>query len=324
LITRRHLLALSAALSPWPLRAQQNSVTAWPDKTVKLVVGFPAGQGSDILARVYSEQLRKPLGQTVFIDNKPGAGATIAADIVAHAPPDGYTLLLTSSGPMSIAPHLYRNLGYDAMKDLDPIALVGSSPLMLLVRSDSPAKTLPELVSLSHQRAINCGSGGNGITNHLALEMFKIVSGADFLHVPYKGAAPALNDLLAGQIQTMFETTSAALSYVQSGKLRALAVTSPHRYPELPNIPTVAEFYQGFEAVTWAMFAAPNGTPAVITERLSSLLNKFMLDETVKKKLLSLGIDTTPDTSPAAAKSYAMSEYKKWGDIIARATIRLE
>ncbi|MDB5820819.1 MAG: tripartite tricarboxylate transporter substrate binding protein [Rhizobacter sp.] len=325
MITRRQWLATASALSvaPWATAADTPSTT-WPTRPVKLVLGFPPGQGSDVAARIYSDELQKATGQTFYIDNRPGAGATLAAGIVAKAPSDGYTLLFTSSGPMSIAPHLYGNLGYDAMKDLDPIAVVGSSPLMLLVKADFPAKTLPELVALAAKRDLNAGSGGNGVTNHLALEMFKIVSGARLTHVPYKGAAPALNDLMAGQIQTMFETTSAALQYVQAGTLRALAVTSPARYDDLPGVPAMAEFYPGFSAMTWAMFAAPHGTSPVAMQRLSDLLNTIMASKSVKDRLKLQGIDIVPNTDPASAKQYAVAEFEKWGAIIAKANVRLE
>lgn len=323
MITRRRLLVSTLALAPLASSVRADT-TNWPERPVKILVGFPPGQGSDIAARIYADELRKALGQPFVIDNRPGAGATLAANLVAKAVPDGYTLLFTSSGPLTIAPHLYDTLGFDAMKDLTPLALVGRSPLLLLVRSDSPVKTLPELVSLAGRRDLNCGSGGNGVTNHLALEMFKIASGAKFVHVPYKGAAPAMTDLMGGQIDMMFETTSAALVHVRAGRLRALAVSSPTRYADLPDVPTVAEFYPGFDATTWAMYAAPTGTPKAILDKLATQLNVCMDNPSIREKLKQAGIEATPGTSQTAAKRYAVAEFEKWGAIIKRADVKLE
>ena len=319
---RRHMLA--ALLGAFPLSIwAQDGVTDWPRRPVKIVLGFPAGQGSDVAARLYAAELNKTLGQPFVVDNRPGAGATIAARDVAKSPPDGYNLLFTSSGPLTVAPHLYNNLGFDPMKDLDTMALVGRSPLILLVRPDSGIKTLPELVAATTRQEMNCGSGGNGVTNHLALEMFKIVSGARLMHVPYKGAAPALTDLMGGQIQTLFETTSAALGHVRGGRLRALAVSSPARYSQLPDVPTVAEFYPGFDATAWAAFAVPRGTPQGVVDRLAVELNKCQLDPAMKEKLIQSGVEPTPNSTPAIAKAYAQAESEKWGRIIRQAKVTL-
>jgi len=322
-LTRRTLLAAAVGTIPMALHAQ-SPASDWPNKAVKIVIGFPPGQGTDVAARLYAAHLQQAFVQPFVVDNKPGAGATLAAGAVAKAAPDGYTLLLTSSGPLAVAPHLYANLGFDPMVDLEPIALAGRSPLILVVPADSSAKSLPELVALSKRQDLSAGSGGNGVTNHLALEMFKIVSGAKLLHVPYKGAAPAMNDLMGGQIQTMFESAGAALVQVKAGRLRALAVTSSSRYSELPDIPTVAEYYPGFEAITWVMFAAPKGTPEAIKNKLAVQVNKIMAEAAVKDKLLQSGIETTPDTTPAKAKAYALQEFDKWGKIIKRANVKLE
>lgn len=324
MINRRHLLA-SAAIGALPLStwAAQEGESDWPQRPVKIILGFPAGQGSDIAARLYAAELNKALGQPFVVDNRPGAGATIAARDVAKSAPDGYNLLFTSSGPLTVAPHLYPSLGFDPMKDLDIMALVGRSPLILLVRPDSPIKTLPDLVAAASRQEMSCGSGGNGVTNHLVLEMFKIVSGARLLHVPYKGAAPALTDLMGGQIQTLFEATSAALGHVRGGRLRALAVSSPTRYSQLPDVPTVAEFYPGFDATAWAAFAVPHGTPRGIVDKLAAELNKSQLAPAMKEKLIQSGVEPTPNSTPAAAKAYAAAEFEKWGRIIREAKIEL-
>lgn len=324
MINRRQLLASTAiGALPFSTWAAQESTSDWPQRPVKIILGFPAGQGSDVAARLYGAELSKALGQPFVVDNRPGAGATIAARDVAKSAPDGYNLLFTSSGPLTVAPHLYVNLGFDPMKDLDTMALVGRSPLILLVRPDSPIKTLSDLVAAATKQELSCGSGGNGVTNHLALEMFKIVSGARLLHVPYKGAAPALTDLMGGQIQTLFETTSAALSHVHGGRLRALAVTSPKRYSQLPDVPAVAEFFPGFDATAWAAFAVPHGTARAIVDKLALELNQSQVAPAMRDKLVQSGIEPTPNSTPASAKAYALAEFEKWGRVIREAKVKL-
>ena len=323
MLNRRHMIAAATlSLLPLPLWAQDGAAD-WPSRAVKIILGFPPGQGSDVAARLFAAELQKAFGQPFVVDNRPGAGATLAARDVAKAPPDGYNLLFTSSGPLTVAPHLYANLGFDPMKDLEIVALVGRTPLLLVVRADSPIKTLPELVAAASRQEMNFGSGGNGVTNHLALEMLKSVSGARLVHVPYKGAAPALNDLMGGHIQVMFETSSAALSQVRAGRLRALAVSSPTRYSDLPDVPTVAEFYPGFDATAWAAFAVPRGTPKGIVDKLAAQLSKIQLEPAMKDKLIQSGIEPTPDSTPATAKAYAMKEFEKWGRIIREANVKL-
>jgi tripartite-type tricarboxylate transporter receptor subunit TctC len=322
MIARRTFLS-SALLALTQGASSQSPPMPWPNKPVKILVGFPPGQGSDIVARIYAAELQKWFGQAFIVENKPGAGATIAAAEVARAAADGYTLALTSSGPLTVAPHLYSNLSFDAMRDLEPIALAGLSPLVLVVRSDFPANTLADLVKLASQRDLTCGSGGNGVTNHLALEMLKVRSGANLRHVPYKGSAPALADLIGGVIDILFDTASTTLPHLRSGRLRALAVTSPTRYSELPQIPTVAEVFPGFEAVTWAMFVAPRGTPLELRELLATQLVRIMRQPEIKLKLQQNGIEATPETSPQLAKAYALAEFEKWGRIIKQANVKI-
>lgn len=233
-------------------------------------------------------------------------------------------MLFTSSGPLTVAPHLYANLGFDPVKDLDPVAIVGRSPLLLLVRPDSPFGTVPNLVAAAKSKELNFGSGGNGVTNHLALEMFKIVSDTRLVHVPYKGAAPALTDLMGGQIDAMFEASSAALAHVRAGRLKALAVTSPSRYSELSEVPAVAEYYPGFDATAWAAIVVSRGTPAAITERLSAQLARLQDDPAIREKLMHAGVEAVHGSTPATAKRYVVAEFEKWGTIIRRANIRLE
>lgn len=324
MLSRRRVLATAtlSALAP-PLWAQAPAPD-WPNKVVKIIVGFPPGQSSDVGARMYAAELQKVFGQTFVVDNRPGAGATLAARDASRAATDGYSLLYTSSGPLTVAPHLYSKLGFDPMKDLEPVGLLGRSPLLLLVPSASPIKTARDLVTASGKRELTCGSGGNGVTNHLALEMFKQVSGAKLLHVPYKGTAPALQDLMGGAIEAMFETTAPALPHVRAGRLRALAITSSTRLAELPDVPTLAETYPGFEVMTWSVFAVPKGTPAVVIDRLARELNKIQAEPVFNATVVANGAVPTTDSTPARAKAYAMAEFQKWGDIIRRANIKLE
>ena len=322
MVTRRQLLISTASLSPLTALAQA-ATSDWPNRPVKVLVGFPAGQGSDVAARFYADFLHKQMGQPFVVENKPGAGATLAAGLVAAAPSDGYTVLYTSGGPMAVAPHLYK-LPFDPLKDLEPVAAVASSPLLLLVQPDHPAKTVAQLVAMARQKELQGGSGGNGVTNHLALELLKAASQARIVHVPYKGAAPAMTDLMGGHIDMMFETVAAALAHVKGGRLRALAVTSLKRHPDLEDVPALAETYSGFEAITWAMFAVPVGTPAAIVNRLNTLLNESMKEDSAKRQLRSMGIDATPGSTPASTRAYLGGEHRKWGEVIRRANIRLD
>lgn len=324
MLIRRNVLAASAlhALA-LPLWAQAPSAD-WPSRPVKIILGFPPGQSSDTGARRFAAELQKAFGQAFVVENRPGAGATLAARDVTKAAPDGYTLLHTSSGPLTVAPHLYATLGFDPMKDLEPVGFVGRAPLLLLVRADSPIKTMRDLVAASAKRELTCGSGGNGVTNHLAQEMFKQVSGAKLLHVPYKGAAPALQDLMGGAIEAMFEATPPALPHVRAGRLRALAVTSAARFADLPDVPTVAETYPGFEVVTWSVLAVPKGTPATIVDKLAVQLNRIQADPAFKAATTADGAETTTDSTPAKAKAHVLAEFDKWGSVIRRANIKLD
>lgn len=324
-MTQRRSLLAAALATAWPLalRAQAGAAD-WPSRAVRMLLGFPAGQGSDVLARIYAAELQKAFGQAFVVDNRPGAGATLAAREAARSAPDGYNVLFTSSGPLTVAPHLYSHLGFDPMKDLETVALIGRSPLVLLVRPDAPYKTLPELVTAAHQHDLNCGSGGNGVTNHLALEMFKIVSGARLIHVPYKGASPAMTDLMGGQIDTLFETCSAALTHIKAGRLRALAVSSLTPYAGLHEVPAVAEFYPGFDATTWAAFAVPRGTPQLIQERLAVQMSMLQEDASVREKMAQAGVEAVLGATPATSRAYVRIEYEKWGRIIRSANVKID
>lgn len=324
MITRRQLLVSALCAVP-ALATTRSFADNWPSRPVRMTLGFPPGQASDVLARVYATEMHEGLGQPVVVENRPGAGATLAVSLIAQAAPDGYNILFSSSGPLAVAPHLYTNLDYDPIKDLDPVAIVGQSPLVLLVRPDFPAKTVKELVALAEKKKgqLNYGSGGNGVTNHLAMEMFINSSGAEMVHIPYKGAAAALTDLVGGQIQMMFETVSAALPLLRDGKLRAVAVSSQERYPDLPDVPTIAETYAGFEATPWAGIFVPKGTPAHIVQKISAQLDKVTQNAALVERIRGLGFLPSPHSSPEKARAYMQAEHQKWGETIRKSNISL-
>jgi tripartite-type tricarboxylate transporter receptor subunit TctC len=322
MLKRRQLMGAAALL---PTFAFANASEDWPNSSVKIVVGFPPGQASDIIARILADDLSRTFGKPFVVENRAGAGATIAAGLVAKAPKDGYTLLFSSSGPLTVAPNLYPNLAYDAVRDIDPVLSVGWSPLILLVPASSPYRSVKELVDASLSGTqLFYGSGGNGVTNHLAMELFKQVSGARFTHIPYKGAGPALTDLMAGNIQILFETATAALPQVAAGKLRALAVSTSRRYPELPDVPTVQASYPGFEAVPWGIFCVPDGTPKYIKERLEAALTKSLGQEDIRKKMLSAAFVAEKGMGQERSRAFLASETKKWKSVIEMAHIKVD
>ncbi len=319
--TRRSFLACAAAL-PWTARAQSDD--DWPNRPVKIMVGFPPGQTSDVIARLLADELSTALHQAFVVENRPGAGATLAAGLVAKAPRDGYTVLFSSSGPLTVAPTLYHNLNYDSATEIDPIAFCGWSPLVLVVPADSPYKSVPEVVAASKAGTkLFYGSGGNGVTNHLAMEMFKQMSGATFTHVPYKGAAPAITDLLGNNIQLMFETATPTVPLINSGKLRALGVSTPKRYPELATVPTIGETYPGYDAVPWAGFCVPAGTPARIKDRFESTLMRIVDRPDVRQKMLQSGF-VADYMGSQKSRQFTTSETAKWKEVIQTADIHLD
>jgi tripartite-type tricarboxylate transporter receptor subunit TctC len=323
--TTRRALAAAIAASPFGLLAQGREGD-WPSRPVTIIVGFPTGQTTDIVARTLAEELAKSLGQPFVVDNRPGAGSTIGAAAVARAKPDGYTVLMGASGNMAVAPHLYQNLQYDSLKDFDHVAMTGIAPLVLLVRPDSRHKTLSGIVEAARRgEKVTCASGGNGVVNHLALEVLKKATGAPILHVPYRGSAPALTDLLGGQVDCLFETLPPSLPHIRSGKLVPLAASSATRIPLLPEVPTVAETYSAFGAVVpWTLVSVPAGTPKPIVAKLSSEVFDALKRPHVKSKLESLGNFVDPAMDEDKTKAWVVSEHAKFGRIIKDGNIRLE
>ena len=290
----------------------------YPNKPVRMVVGFPPGQATDIVARAVAQKLTESLGQSVFVDNRPGAAGIIGTEVAIKAGGDGYTLLMSSSGPLAVNPGLYAKLPYDPLRDLAPITLVASVPLFLVAHPSLPANNVPELIALAKQRPgeINYASGGSGVTNHLVMEMFKSAAGVNLVHVPYKGGPPALTDLIAGQVSVMFETGPGALPHVRSGKLKALATGGARRSMAMPKLATVAEQgIAGFDGVAWIGFVAPAGTPRAIVDRLNEETVKILALPDVRERFVSQGAEPVGN-SPGEFAAYIKAEIAKWGKVI--------
>lgn len=282
-------LLLALALAACPL-----AVSAFPDKPVTLVVPYPPGGATDTVGRIVAKGLAQRLGQPVIVDNKAGAGTVIGAAAVAKAPPDGHTLLISSNTTFTVNPALKPGLAYDPLKSFESIGLIGTSPLVLLANPALPAAGVRELVALAKARpgTLAYGSFGSGTTSHIAGEMFKAMAGIELLHVPYKGSAPAMTDLIGGQVQLTFDTNVAALPMLQAGKVKALAVTSAKRSPSLPQVPTIAEAgFADYEMVPWIAIVAPRGLPAPVRETLVKALADTLADPGLRGELQKAGVD---------------------------------
>lgn len=290
----------------------------WPSRPLRMLVGYPPGQSSDIIARLYAHELSLSLGQSVVVENKPGAGAMLAAEQAARSPADGYTIYYGSSGPLAIAPNLYKNIKYDPLKDFEPVGSGGIVPMVLVVNADSPYKTLADLLAAGRGPkgdAINYGSAGSGGTSHLAMELFKMASGVKFTHVPYKGSVKALTDLAGNSVQVALDTTGATLPLLRSGMLRALAVGTATRLPEMPNVPTIAETLPGFEASAWGMYLVPNGTPEPVVRKLAAEFDRLNNLPAIKEKLATQGIIVS-DLPPSKLKPFMQQQLAIWGNAV--------
>jgi tripartite-type tricarboxylate transporter receptor subunit TctC len=312
-VLRRSFLAACAAI----LISGAASAQDYPSRPVKIIVPFPAGGSNDIIARIVAQKLAERCGQTFIVENRGGAGGNIGAEAVANAEADGYTLLLTAPPPLTINGALYKKLPFDPAKAFVPVALIASVPIVLVVNPSLPTKNVGELIALAKAKpgTLNFGSSGMGSTNHLAGELLKSMAGIDIVHVPYRGAAPAMNDLLAGQIPFMFDNMPAVLAQVQGKAINAIAVASAKRADALPDVPTVAETVPGFEASSWFGLVAPAKTPAPALAKLSSELEIILKMPDVKKRLAELGAE--PGTVFGTAFGQFMTdETAKWGKII--------
>ena len=296
---------------------------AYPARLITMVVGFAPGGGTDTASRIIAKKLGDNLGQTVLVENKPGAGGNIATDLVVKAAPDGYTILLASVGSMAITPHMLPKPPYDPLRDLAPITMAVVFPNVLVVHPSVKASTLADFVALAKAKpgTLNYGSSGVGNAGHLAGELFRIFAKIDIVHVPYKGGGPATTDLLGGQIGAIFSTPASIVVHVKAGKLRALATTGAQRSLAMPEVPTIAESgYPGYEATNWYAYVAPVKTPKEIIARLNQELVKVLAAPDVREQLVSHGLEPQPGTSEALAK-YIEREYATWGRVVKEAKI---
>jgi tripartite-type tricarboxylate transporter receptor subunit TctC len=304
------LLALLCALSP--ARAD------YPERPVTIVVGFPPGGPSDTLARIIAKKLGELLGQPFIVDNRPGAGGNVAGEIVAHAEPDGYTLLMGNNSILATNASLYAKIGFDPEKDFAPISLIGTQANILVVNPNVHADSLQDLIDLAKANPgkLNFASSGYGAAAHLAGELFKTMAHVDIVHVPYKGAGPALQDVISGQDQMMFATAASVLGMIKGGQVRALAVTTLKRSAVLPDLPTMDELgIKGFEATTWHGLVAPDGTPREIIATLHRAVIAALNDPDVRHELTALGVDIEGDT-PEEFSAYIKAEIPKWAAVI--------
>jgi tripartite-type tricarboxylate transporter receptor subunit TctC len=314
-------LALAASLC-----AHAQSTPPWPAKPIRFIVGFTAGGPSDVLARALGQKMALTLGQTIIIDNRPGAGGNSAAETVAKSAPDGYTWLLGNNSILSTNAALYGKLPFDPVRDFTPVGLVATQPNILVVNPSVPAHSVAELVALAKAKPgqLNFGSSGAGAAAHLAGQMFKTAAGIDIVHVPYKGAQPALTDLMSGQVQMMFATSASVMPYIRSGHLRALAVTSPGRMAELPAVPTMIESgLPGFEAVSWHGIVVPAGTPAAVVERINRDLEAALATPEIRREFRLLGAEPAPG-SPQAFADYIKAETPKWTKVVRESGARID
>lgn len=316
-LSRRHLLALAAGIAgatALPLQAQPD---AWPSRPIKLVVGYAAGGATDVIARLVAVKLGERLGQPVVVDNRAGANSNVGAEVVAKSPPDGYTLYVFTIAN-TINASLYAKLGYDPQKDFEPIGLIAKIPNILVVNNNLPIKSIADYVRFAKasKDGITFASSGSGSSIHLSGEMFKMQTHLNMLHVPYRGSAPAVTDLLGGQVQSMFDNTPSALPHVQGGRLRAIAITSAKRSPLLPDVPTVAESgFPGFDVQSWFGLAAPAGTPKPVIDRLNAELNKVLAAPELRQRFQDLAASPEPGT-PEQMRSFAAAETQRWREVV--------
>lgn len=326
-ITRRTALLAAAGgalASALPVHAE-----SWPARTIRIIVPFTPGGSSDVLARAVGVEIARSLGQPVVIDNVPGAGGTIAGEKAARSPADGYTLFMAHIGTLAVNPALYPKLGYDPVKSFAPVAWVARVPNVLVANPAVPANNLKELVAYAkaHPGKLAYGSGGNGSAAHITMEYLKMQTGISVLHIPYRGTAPSVTDLLAGQVQLLFTGAPALVPHVRAGRMRALAVSSPKRIAVLPDVPTVVETgipgTRGFEADQWYGLVAPAGTPAEVVNLLNQHVNKALASEEVRMRFAAEGAQATPAT-PEAFGQLIASEIPRWAKVVKAADIKLD
>ncbi len=323
-LRRRRFLQLAISAGALPAVGQKAWAQAYPARAVRVVVPVAAGGANDVTGRIISQWLSERLGQQFFIENRPGAGTNVGTEAVIRAPADGYTLLISGSNA-AINPTLFQTLNFNFLRDTAPIGSIVRVPQLMQVNPSLPVKSVPEFIAYAKANPgkIAMGSGGNGSPAHVIGEYFKLVTGTDLTHVPYRGAAPAVTDLLGGQIQVAFTELATSLGHVKSGNLRALAVTTAARTEALPEVPTLSEFIPGFEASQWVGLVAPKDTPRTIVEKLNTEINAALADPKVKARFADLGGMVLPG-SPDDFGKLIRDETEKWAKVIRAANIKVE
>jgi tripartite-type tricarboxylate transporter receptor subunit TctC len=315
-LPRRRFLHLAAGAAALPALSRIARAQSYPTRPVRIIVVAAAGGGADITARLMGQWLAERLGQPFIIENRPGAGGNIGTEAVVRASPDGYTLLLVGLNN-AVSATLYQKLNFDFIRDIAPVAGIIRAPNVMEVNPAVPAKTVPEFIAYAKANPgkINMASAGTGSTPHVAGELFKMMTGLDMLHVPYRGGAPAMTDLISGQVQVMFEPVAGPLEHIRAGRLRALAVTTATRSAALPDLPTVGEFVPGYEASSWYGIGAPRGTPAEIVDALNKAVNAGLADPKLMARLADLGAAVLAGT-PADFGRLIAEETEKWGKVV--------
>jgi len=313
------LAVLAASLAATAAQAQ-----TWPSRPVRYIVPFPPAGATDILARIMAERLSGPFGQSVVVENRPGAAGNVGTEFVAKSPPDGYTILQLTVA-QSISATLYEKLNYGLEKDLIPVAMIALVPNVMIVNPSVPAKSVAEFIALARSRPgrINFASSGSGTSVHMSAEMFKMLTGVNIVHIPYKGSGPALADLMGGQVDVMFDNLTSSIGLIRSGKVRALAVTTSTRYQELPDVPTVQETVPGYEATAWFGIVAPAGTPREVVMRINGEVNRALAHADVKEKLAQQGA-LARSWTPEEFGSFIHNEVVKWAKVVKASGAKVE
>jgi tripartite-type tricarboxylate transporter receptor subunit TctC len=321
---RRRFLHLAAGAAALPAISRIAWAQTYPSRLVRLVVGFAPGGGTDVVARLMGQWLSERLGQPFIIENRSGAGSTIAAEVVVKAPPDGHTLLVATTGN-AVSATLYDKLSFNFIRDIVPVGCIGREPNVMVVNPSVPAKTVLEFIAYANANPskVNMGSGGNGGPSHMAGELFKLMAGVKLVHVPYRGNAPAVTALLGGQIEVLFASAPSLIAYVKSGQLRPLAVTTATRSELLPNVPAMANFVPGYEMSTWYGIGAPKDTPTEVIDKLNKEINAVLADSKLKARLTELGGMVLPG-SPADFGKLIVDETEKWRKVIRTADIKAD
>ena len=323
-LARRRFLHLAAGAAALPTASRFAWAQAYPSRPVRIVVGFAAGTGADIIARLMGQWLAERLGQSVIIENRAGAGTNIATEAVVRSPPDGHTLLAVTPAN-AINATLYDKLNFNFLRDIAPVGGVMRTPNVMVVNSAVPATSVPEFIAYAKARPgqLSMASAGNGSGTHMSGELFKMMAGVDMIHVPYRGGAPALTDLIAGQVQVMFPGTTVSIEHIKAGKVRALAMTSAVRSELLPDLPTVGDFVPGYEASQWYGIGVPRNTPVEIVDKLNKEINAAIADAGMKARFAAIGGEPLPG-SPAEFGKLITEETEKWGRVVRAAGIKPE